>query len=336
MNKPKINFRVSQLSFIAGFSIFLSSSGVFSPAYALSEPIFLDAIVASIDDKPIALSDVTNRMKPPHKLTIKEASENPDFNRTLDAVILEQLVELEAAQRRITVSDAEINDYLSEIAKRNSLSRDEFLAALKSENRSETEYRAQVKIDILRSKLASSLTRGAVAVSDEEIDAALSKDEVKPTSGATVTLRQILISTDKHNDDDAQRIISQLQEKLSDGEKFDELASSYSESPEATDGGSLGTLPLGDLQEDISLAVQDLDVGDISDITHSPQGYHLFLLEERNEEDTDEVEVIEETTPSTEKREQIRNALRQKKLETKMAEFFTSELYKLHSVDKKI
>ena len=329
MNKLKITFLANNLFLPLSFFLLMAD-----PARALSEPIFLDAIVASIDDKPIALSDVTNRMKPPTKLSVKEASENPDFQRALDAIILEQLVELEAGQRRLTVSDEEITEYLNEIAKRNSLTREEFLTALKRENHSEEEYRTQVKIDILRSKLASSLSRGAVAVSDAEIEAELSKDEVKPTSGEIVTLRQILISSEKHTDDDAQRIIKELQEKLSDGEKFDELALSHSESPESSDGGSLGAIPEEDLQRDVLAAVHDLDVGDVSDVTHSPLGYHLFLLEERNEAQAD-VE-SEKASPSEQQREQIRNALKQKKLETKMAEFFSSELYKLHSVDKKI
>ena len=136
LGKLKITFLANNLFLPLSFFLLMAD-----PARALSEPIFLDAIVASIDDKPIALSDVTNRMKPPTKLSVKEASENPDFQRALDAIILEQLVELEAGQRRLTVSDEEITEYLNEIAKRNSLTREEFLTALKRENHSEEEYR---------------------------------------------------------------------------------------------------------------------------------------------------------------------------------------------------
>lgn len=299
-----------------------------------AESIFLDAVVASIDDKPITLNEVSRHLNPPRKLTLQQAAESAEFGRALDMVILDTLVQAEAQQRKLSVFDEEVSEYLKEIAKRNNLSEADFFEALRREGRSESEYREQVKRDILRSKLAASLSRGAVAVSDAEVDKAVKERRGDRKAGVTVTLRQILIGTAGRGQDAAEERMAEVREKLDDGEKFDDLARQYSDSPDGEDGGSLGTMSEADLAAVIRDAIQDLDTGDISDVVTTDQGLHLFMLEERTAPEEDEEE--ESVDISAEEREQIRNALKQKRLESKMTEFFTTELYKLHSVDKKI
>ena len=317
--------------FLHTIALVLSSLALALPLSA--ESFFLDAIVASIDDKPITLSEVAKRMNPPQKLTLAAAKEDPAFGRALDIVILDHLVELEAVQRKVSVFEEEVNEYLKEIAKRNNLTQEEFIQALKRENRTEADYRQQVKGDILRSKLASSLSRGSAAISDTEVDQEIKKQHGTSTSGRMVTLRQILISTSQHSEESAEQAIKGIQERLAAGDKFDDLAREFSESPEKSDGGSLGTLAENDLAAEILDGINSLDVGDVSEIIHSAQGFHLFLLEDRTEAEEEEQE---EKTVTAEEREQIRAQLKQQKLENKMTEFFTTELYKLHSVDKKI
>ncbi len=309
-----------------------------SPAASvLAEEIFLDSIVASIDDTPITLSEVEKHLSPPRRLSPAEASSDPEFARVLDALILSRLIEVEAQQRKLAVFENEINEYLEEVSKRNNMSREEFIEALKRENHSEAEYREQVKSDILKSKLAAALSRGSSAVSDAEVDTAIKEQrgDSKKQTGTVVTLRQIVISSQLHDEEDSEKLLAEVRAKLEEGEKFDDLARMYSESPERDDGGSLGALSESDLSPEIAETVNALEVGDISDMVKTDQGLHLFMLEDRSEP-ADEEETESLSAPSQEQREQVRAMLRQKKMESKMTEFFTTELYKLHSVDKKI
>lgn len=321
----------SRIFSLTAFSIL--SLFVCSAPSAFAEEIFLDSIVASIDDMPITLSEVERHLTPPRRLTPAEAASDPEFARVLDGVILNRLIEVEARQRKLAVLESEINEYLGEISKRNNMTREEFIEALKREHHTEAEYREQVKSDILKSKLASALSRGSSAVSDAEVDSAIQEHRGKPKTGTTVTLRQIVISNQLHDEEESEKLIAEIKEKLEEGEKFDDLARIYSESPDRDDGGSLGAISENELNSDIADAVRSLDIGEISSAVTTSQGSHLFFLEDRSESNEQE---NEESSPTESEREQMRAMLRQKKMESKMTEFFTSELYKLHSVDKKI
>lgn len=313
---------------------------------AATEVLFIDAIVASVDEKPITLSQISRRLSPPRKLSLKEASSDPEFRRALEMAIMEELIQQEARARRIAVLDDEINDYLNEISKRNGLSRDEFAAALQREGKTLDQYKQDIQLDILRSKLASSLTRGAIAVSDEEIDrhAAAPSGRVSgpAPSGKLVTLRQILIIPRDGAEAAAQERIESLQERIESGEDFEDLAREASESPEGAEGGLLGTMALNELNPVIYDSIYKLEPGEVSEIAQSPAGYHLFLVEETEESEvdsersSDDSEEEDAGAPDEEQRERIRESLKQAKLESKLSDYFTTELYKLHSVDKKI
>ncbi len=315
--------------------------GMTNPINTCAESLFLDAVVASIDDRPITLSEVSARMMPPTRMTLSEAEASPAFKQALDELIAQRLIEAEASERKLSVTDDEVAEYMREVATRNSLSPEEFLVALRREGRSENEYKAQIKSDILRSKLAGSFARGSVAVSDEEVNKALNEtgEEKKNAPSELVTLRQIMLSAEHHSAEEAEKVLEDLKEKIEDGASFTELVEANSEAPDASDGGLLGEVALSDLNSDIAAAVEDLDEGEISEVVKSDQGYHLFLLEARASApvpDESESRESEDGEDPNMRREQVRASLKQRKLESKMSEFFTKELYKLHSVDNKL
>jgi parvulin-like peptidyl-prolyl isomerase len=148
-----------------------------------------------------------------------------------------------------------------------------------------------------------------------------------------------MLSAEHHSAEEAEKVLEDLKEKIEDGASFTELVEANSEAPDASDGGLLGEVALSDLNSDIAAAVEDLDEGEISEVVKSDQGYHLFLLEARASApvpDESESRESEDGEDPNMRREQVRASLKQRKLESKMSEFFTKELYKLHSVDNKL
>ena len=112
---------------------------------AAPQELVIDAIVGSVDDKPITLSDLNARLAP-RRLTLAEAGKEPEASRVLDQIILEKLLEEEAKAKRVNVTDAEVQEYLQEVMQRNGLSEGEFQAALAKEGRSVSAYKQQIKI----------------------------------------------------------------------------------------------------------------------------------------------------------------------------------------------
>ena len=207
-----------------------------------AQDIVIDAVVATVNEKPITLSQVLKRLQPPRNMPLSEASHDPEVRSALDSIIMEMLVEEEADRRKVGVSDGEIQEYIVEVASRNNMTEPAFEQALAATGKTMPEYKKQVRLDILRSKLISTAVKGGVSVSDQEIDAYVSEHQEMLHSSAKLKLRQIFISTDGHSDDEAQKLMAEAQQKLSDGDSFSDVAESLSEGPEAKEGGMIGLL----------------------------------------------------------------------------------------------
>ncbi len=292
--------------------------------------LLVNAVVASVDGKPITLRDLSQRLGSGRLLTLKEASLDPEANAVLDTLIMDALVSAEAESRKISVSNPEIEQYIEEVAKRNNLSREGFEKALVQEGKTLESYKEFVRIDILKSRLASNVMQTKAAVSDQEVDAYLKEHRDLSQEGAKIKLARILISETAHGQDGTQKRLAEIAEKLHAGADFTTLARDYSDAPDGAEGGVLGILAAKDLSSDIFEAVSNLGTGETSPPVHSSQGYQIFHVVES-------YGASSSTNEENDKlREEIRKRLQRQKLDEKMGSYFTAELMKAHSVDRKI
>lgn len=313
-----------------------------SPLFCLASPtagIPIDAVIATVDEHPITLSDLGKRLSPPRKMSLSQVGSDEEARLALDRLIFEKLIHLESEKRNVHVSDDEINSYVEEVAKRNGLEISDFEAALKKEGRNLADYKEEIKLQILRSKIASNYVRATSAVTDEEVDAYIKEHNItansQPSDVTQVRLSQILISKEKHSPEEAKKILGQISDALSEGRSFEELARKYSDSPEGAEGGSLGLIAEKDLSPEIFDATVGIVPGNVSGVITTDNGYRLVRLDERinprGEENKKESK--EEVAQSV--RAQVRKQLEQERLTSKMASFFESEISKLHTVEKK-
>jgi peptidyl-prolyl cis-trans isomerase SurA len=306
--------------------------GLSTPSFASPQgEMVIDAVVATVDDKPITLSELSARLLPPRKLSLAEAAKDAEALKALDALIFEKLIEEEAVTKRITTTDSDIEDYLNEVANRNGLSRKDFEKALAAEGRNLAGYKQQVRLDILRTRLASAMTRGGVSISDKEVDEYIESHPEILQSGETVKLRQILVSSVGRDTETLKARSAEILQALDSGEKFADVATRFSEGPHASDGGLIGIVAAKDLSEDISSAISSLDAGEWSSPLESEAGIQIFFVEQRfggSEESGDGA--------SDAVRDEVRQSLQQQKSQEKLSSFFSNELYKNHAVDKKL
>lgn len=306
--------------------------GLLAPAANLiaevEQETFVDSIVASVNGNPITLRELSSRLKPERDLTLSEASSDPDVQYTLDLIILEELIKQEAKKNRLSVGPDEIDRYLGQVAARNNMTREEFEGALSDQNQSIEHYRQQIELEILKSKLASNLVQGGSGVTEREIQKYIEDHPELSKSGDKLKLSQIFVATASRSPAEAQKLMSFVQTALDEGGEFSAVARKFSESSEGASGGSLGVVAEADLSPVISNAVTGLEEGAISQVTRSPAGLHLFRLDKR---------FVESGESQMEQLAlEVRKVLEEQKLQSKMQTYFTTELFKLHSVDKKI
>jgi parvulin-like peptidyl-prolyl isomerase len=295
-------------------------------ACAESQEPVLETVIASVDGNPITLFDLSKRISRP--LSIQDLTDDRAARSALDSLILEKVLEEEAKQKGIDVPELEVDQYVDEVAKRNNLPREQFISALMQTGSTESKYREQVRLEILKSKVTAASLRGGVAVTDKEVEEYLEKNKEALNQGPTLSLSQIILDSSKISKKEAISKLKKLIKQVENGESFSDLARKYSDGPEAKkDGGSLGAVAEKDLSPIIFDAVFSLDEGEVSDIVISDKGYHIFYVENKNEDEDDIQEKL---------RLEIREKLAREKLELKIATYVSEELMKLHSVDKKI
>ena len=176
--------------------------------------------------------------------SVDEIQDNPLVEKALQQTITEHLLEAEAQNRQIGVSDNEVNAYLSEVARRNNMNLNEFSEALQSEGLSIDQYAQRIRMEILKSKFGSRFFQDEADITEEEVDAYLSNHKELIESDGKVTLSQIFIAKELHSDSEAKKLLSEINEKLNAGVSFPLMASQISESPEGRAGGSLGELTI--------------------------------------------------------------------------------------------
>jgi peptidyl-prolyl cis-trans isomerase SurA len=252
----------------------------------------------------------------------------------LDGLIMERLVEAEAAAKRVFVSDAELEDYLQEVARRNGLSKAEFEAALTAQGQDIKTYRQQIKVDILKTKLAGSISRGGISVSESEIDDYLASSNPLTQSGASIRLRHILINAQGRDQGQIQERVAQVISALETGEEFKAVAARLSDGPHAAEGGLIGTLAETDLSSEVREAVAPLQPGSYTAPLTGDNGVQFFFIEERFAESSAESENREADIEA--RRAEARRILQQQKTQTRLSSYFIGELYKNHAVEKKI
>lgn len=120
-------------------------------------------------------------------------------------------------------------------------------------------------------------------------------------------VRHILIKTNELiNDEEAQKRLLALKQRMSDGDSFETLARSHSDDKgSALKGGLLGWVGPDDLVKPFQEAMEKLPLNQISEPVQTQFGWHLIeVLERQNKDNTGES-----------KKNQIRDILRKRKIE---------------------
>jgi len=115
-------------------------------AYLWSAPI--GGVAVLVKNTPITLFEIQEEMK----------QSGTNANQSADTLIRKKLEQLEAQEKKITVSSAEINEELARMAAQNKLSMEQFLNAMQTvRGLSEKDLRARVEESIKGQKLYSSI-----------------------------------------------------------------------------------------------------------------------------------------------------------------------------------
>ena len=233
----------------------------------------VDRVVLVVNEEIITLTEFMNQARN-NGVNMEEAGMEYKF---LEQLIDKTIVEQEAKQAGITVTDEELDFTLKEIKSRYNLDEKEMEKALEKQNMTEESFREQWRFQLLTQKLMESKVKGNIAVTDQEI-----KEYYQETYGdydegvSEVRIAHILILNDGP---DALQKATKIADEAKAGGDFPKLAKEYSQDTMSSqNGGDLGYFKKGDLVESLEFAVQDVQINEVVGPVESPGGYHIIKV----------------------------------------------------------
>ncbi|QDQ00771.1 foldase [Lysinibacillus fusiformis] len=184
----------------------------------------------------------------------------------LETLISHKIIELEAAKQNITVPDEVIQSEYEELIQSYG-DEDTFKEVLKSNGLTE----AAVKDNIRTYQLGKKVISASIEITDEEVEQYFKDNKDSYGQEEQVEVRHILLEDEVT----AQEVLKKVQA----GEDFATLAKNYSiDTVTSEDGGNLGYISKGQMDEAFEEAAFVLEVNSVSDIVQSAEGYHVIKV----------------------------------------------------------
>ncbi|WP_249596315.1 peptidylprolyl isomerase [Peribacillus frigoritolerans] len=206
---------------------------------------------------------------------------------TLDLLITNKLVELEAEKAGIKIKDEEIQKEIDVMVESYG---DE--KSLKEQLEASGSSMDALKKDIVVYLQTKKLVEPRITVTDDEISTYFEDNKDTFAQAEQVEASHILVEDEK--------TAKKVAKELAAGGDFAKLAAEYSTDTETADnGGSLGYFGKGDMAEEFEDVAFDLDINKVSDPVKTEYGYHIIKVTGKKEAKKanleDSKEVIKET-----------------------------------------
>ena len=319
--------RIYQTGFLLFcFQLFLAQT---APAKVIEQ------LIVVIDGEPYTLSNLAAyaKAKMGREFPSGDLKKiNDDDREVLEQFITEKLLEAEARESGIKVTEQDVSQYIDEIKKRNRLSDDELKTVLSREGQTLESYRASVKSELEKSEILNRQVRNKVNITNDDVERYYKLNANKFRSEDRVRLRHILLALPQTATPEEVQAATEkamdLYKRIVAGADFAELAREYSQGAGQADGGDIGWVSRGKLISGIEqVAFDKLSVGQVSTPFQTSMGVHIVKLEAR---ESGTVLPLATVAPK------IKEELQSKALEDRFVKWLKTDLRRKHRVDVKI
>jgi peptidyl-prolyl cis-trans isomerase SurA len=197
--------------------------------------------------------------------------------------MINDLVQAQVAKETgIKIDDVTLDRTIERIAQENRLSMTEFRAALERDGIKYARFREYIRGEIIVARLREREVENSLVVTDAEVETELAREAKEKSGDSEYRLAHVLVTVpagaSPEQIDARRRRALQALSELRKGTPFAEIAATYSDAPDALQGGNLGWRPAGRLPGLFLESLDKLTPGEVSDILRSPNGFHIVKL----------------------------------------------------------
>ncbi|MDO8933367.1 MAG: peptidylprolyl isomerase [Rhodocyclaceae bacterium] len=249
-------------------------------------PVEVDRVVAVVNDEAITLHELRTRVASVERQLRAQGTQLPPRDiierQLLERLIVDRIQLQFARETGLRISDGELDGALRRIADGNRMGLAEFKAALERDGIVWNKFREEIRDEMTVARLRDREVESRIVISDGEIDNFLANPQNAGGGEVTVHLAHIVIRVPEQADTaQLTRIRARAEQALQQirgGEDFGKVAASFSGTPDALSGGSMGPRPLDRLPALYADVAQKMKPGEVSGILRSPAGFHIVKL----------------------------------------------------------
>lgn len=271
----------------------------------------MSKIVATVNANEITETELNEIAAAYQQQTMKPEVSEEEKKMLLESLIDNKLLQVEAAERNLEVTDELLNQQLSYFYQQYG-GEENLKALLEKQGVDLNDIIENMKVDLQGQLAAKAEIDEKLNLTDEDLQAFYDANKESIKIDETFRASHILVKTEEEG---AKEKAENLLAELNNGADFAELAKENSACPSGQSGGDLNFFGKGQMVPEFETAVIDLDVDQISGLVETQFGFHIIKKTDHQEA---RVLTFEEA------KNQIKDVVSKEKSQAIMKEFITS------------
>jgi peptidyl-prolyl cis-trans isomerase SurA len=260
------------------------ATGFLPPAASSAKVI--DSVYVIVNDEVITRREVDNRV---NEITARLKSQNAqlpdpeDLRRQVVEAMITERAQLQLGKEYgVRVSDTELDRAIGRIAESQKMSVQDMRNQMEKEGMTFAQFREQIRNEIIMQRLVDHEVDSKIQVSDAEIDTYMAAEKAAAADRVEVDVSQILVRIPENASPEQiaarKARADEVARQLRTGADFAKMAATYSDAPDALQGGAVGWRDPNRLPPVFATELAKMKPGQVTPVVRTNVGFHILKL----------------------------------------------------------
>ena len=251
--------------------------------------VVLDRIVAVVNDEVVTRNDLEERVSLAFAQLRRQGTPPPPRDvlekQLLDRIINDRVQLQYAKETGLRVDNIELDRAINRIAEENKLTLTQLRQALERDGVPFDKFREDIRNEIITVRLREREVDNRIVVTDAEIDNFIKTQQARAGARDEYNISHILVTVpEKASPEQIQTRRERAEQALAQiraGTDFRQVAATFSDAPDALQGGAMGWRDASRLPTLFAEALQQMKPSEVTELLRSPNGFHLLRLNDK-------------------------------------------------------
>jgi peptidyl-prolyl cis-trans isomerase SurA len=246
----------------------------------------IDSVYVIVNDEVITRREVDNRVGEISARLRAQNAQLPDpedlRRQVVEAMITERAQLQLGKEYGVRVSDIELDRAIGRIAESQKMSVQEMRNQMEKEGMTFAQFREQIRNEIIMQRLIEHEVDSKIQVSDAEIDTYMAAEKAAAADRVEMDLSQILVRIPENASPEQiaarKARADEVARQLRTGADFAKMAATYSDAPDALQGGAIGWRDPDRLPQTFASELRKLKPGQVTPVLRTNFGFLILRL----------------------------------------------------------